>query len=266
MPIDKALYEAPATSIEIEQEGMPEIEILLDEDGGATVEVEEDKSVDFYANLAEVLDEGVLSKIAIDLSALFEADKSSRSDWEQAYAKGLELLGIRFEERTKPFRGAAAATHPLLMEAIVQFQAQATKELMPAGGPVRTEILGRETLDKFQQASRVQDFMNYQITTVMKEYTPEFDQAMFYLGYGGSVFKKVYYDEQLERMVSKLVLADDVFIPYYGSSVMSQCPRITHRIAMDSNDYRKRVVAGEYLDILVEGELYPPSVSFLRQM
>ena len=264
MPIDKALYEAPATSIEIEQEGMPEIEILLDEDGGATVEVEEDKSVDFYANLAEVLDEGVLSKIAIDLSALFEADKSSRSDWEQAYAKGLELLGIRFEERTKPFRGAAAATHPLLMEAIVQFQAQATKELMPAGGPVRTEILGRETLDKFQQASRVQDFMNYQITTVMKEYTPEFDQAMFYLGYGGSVFKKVYYDEQLERMVSKLVLADDVFIPYYGSSVMSQCPRITHRIAMDSNDYRKRVVAGEYLDILVEGELYPSDASQIR--
>ncbi|MFZ9408925.1 MAG: hypothetical protein ACO25R_01940, partial [Burkholderiaceae bacterium] len=228
MPIDKALYEAPATSIEIEQENMPEIEIVLDEDGGATVEIgdDEDSEVDFYANLAEVVDDETLSKIAIDLSAFFEADKSSRSDWEQTYAKGLELLGMNFQERTKPFRGAAAATHPLLMEAVVQFQAQATKELMPAGGPVRTEILGKETLDKFQQAGRVQDFMNYQITTVMKEYTPEFDQAMFYLGYGGSVFKKVYYDEQLERMVSKLVLADDVFIPYYGSSVMSQCPRI----------------------------------------
>ena len=266
MPIDKALYEAPATSIEIDQENMPEIEIVLDEDGGATVEIgeEEDSEVDFYANLAEVVDDDTLSKIAIDLSAFFEADKSSRSDWEQTYAKGLELLGMRFEERTKPFRGAAAATHPLLMEAVVQFQAQATKELMPAGGPVRTEILGKETLDKFQQAGRVQDFMNYQITTVMKEYTPEFDQAMFYLGYGGSVFKKVYYDEQLGRMVSKLVLADDVFIPYYGSSVMSQCPRITHRIAMDSNEYRKRVVAGEYLDVVIEGELYPSDASQIR--
>jgi hypothetical protein len=266
MPIDKALYEAPATSIEIDQENMPEIEIVLDEDGGATIEIgeEEDSEVDFYANLAEVVDDDTLSKIAIDLSAFFEADKSSRSDWEQTYAKGLELLGMRFEERTKPFRGAAAATHPLLMEAVVQFQAQATKELMPAGGPVRTEILGKETLDKFQQAGRVQDFMNYQITTVMKEYTPEFDQAMFYLGYGGSVFKKVYFDAQLDRMVSKLVLADDVFIPYYGSSVMSQCPRITHRIAMDSNEYRKRVVAGEYLDVIVESELYPSDASQIR--
>jgi len=266
MPIDKALYEAPATSIEIEQEDMPDIEIVLDADGGATVEIgeEEDSEVDFYANLAEVVDDDTLSKIAIDLSAFFEADKSSRSDWEQTYAKGLELLGMNFQERTKPFRGAAAATHPLLMEAVVQFQAQATKELMPAGGPVRTEILGKETLDKFQQAGRVQDFMNYQITTVMKEYTPEFDQAMFYLGYGGSVFKKVYYDEQLGRMVSKLVLADDVFIPYYGSSVMSQCPRITHRIAMDSNEYRKRVVAGEYLDVVIEGELYPSDASQIR--
>ncbi len=266
MPIDKALYEAPKTSIEIDTEDMPEIEIILDEDGGATIEIGEDSNddVDFYDNLAQVLDTDALSKIAIDLSALFEADKSSRSDWEQTYAKGLELLGMRFEERTKPFRGAAAATHPLLMEAVVQFQAQATKELMPAGGPVRTEILGKETLDKFQQAGRVQDFMNYQITTVMKEYTPEFDQAMFYLGYGGSVFKKVYFDEQLDRMVSRLVLADDVFIPYYGSSVMSQCPRITHRIAMDSNEYRKRVVAGEYLDVMVESELYPADASQIR--
>jgi hypothetical protein len=205
-----------------------------------------------------------LSKISIDLCALFEADKSGRSDWEQMYAKGLDLLGLKMEERTKPFRGASGTTHPLLTEAIVQFQAQATKELMPAGGPVRTEILGKETLDKFQQAARVQDFMNYQITTVMKEYTPEFDQAMFYLGYGGSVFKKVYYDEQLQRMVSKLVLADDLFIPYHGSSVMSQCSRITHRIAMDSNEYRKRVVSQEYSDLLVEPESSPSSANQIQ--
>jgi hypothetical protein len=173
-------------------------------------------------------------------------------------------LGLKIEERTKPFRGAAGAVHPMLTEAIVQFQSQAFKELMPAGGPVRTQILGKETLEKAQQASRVQDFMNYQITTVMKEYTPEFDQLLFYTGYGGSTFKKVYYDDQSGRMVSKLVLPDDLFIPYYGSSVMSECPRITHRIAMDSNDFRKRVVAGEYLDLDTEPQETPADASQIR--
>jgi hypothetical protein len=199
--------------------------------------------------LAEVLDPSELAHVGNNLLQLFDADKASRADWEQMYAKGLDLLGLKIEDRTKPFRGAAGVVHPMLTEAIVQFQSQAMKELMPAGGPVRTQIVGKETLDKAQQAARVQDFMNYQITTVMEEYTPEMDQALFYLGYGGSVFKKVYYDEQLGRMVSKLCLADDVYIPYSGSSVMSQCPRITHRIAMDANEYRKRVVAGEYLDL-----------------
>ena len=259
MPIDKALYEAPTTLIEVGASDAPEIEIIIDDDGGATIEIDEGEGeeVDFYANLAEVLDDETLSEISIDLSALFEADQSSRQDWEMTYAKGLELLGLKFEERSKPFRGASGVTHPLLTEAIVQFQAQALKELMPAGGPVRTQVLGKETIDKMQQASRVQDFMNYQITTVMDEYTPEFDQLLFYTGYGGSTFKKVYYDEQLGRMVSKLVLADDLFIPYYGSSVMSQCPRITHRIPMDGNEYRKRVVAGEYLDLQLEEEMAP---------
>jgi hypothetical protein len=261
MPIDKALYEAPQTSIEIDDG--EDIEIVIDEEG-ATVEIEEEDSVDFYDNLAPVLEEDVLQRVALDLSALFEADKSSRQDWEMTYAKGLELLGLRLDERTKPFRGAAGATHPLLTEAIVQFQAQALKELMPAGGPVRTQVLGKETIDKMQQASRVQDFMNYQITTVMKEYTPEFDQLLFYTGYGGSAFKKVYYDFQLGRMVSKLVLADDLFIPYYGSSVMSQCPRITHRIPMDSNEFRKRVVAGEYLDVQVDPEQAPADANRIQ--
>jgi hypothetical protein len=180
------------------------------------------------------------------------------------YSKGLELLGLKIEERTKPFRGAAGAVHPMLTEAIVQFQSQAMKELMPAGGPVRTQIVGKETLDKSQQAARVQDFMNYQITSVMKEYTPEFDQLLFYTGYGGSAFKKIYYDEQLERMVSKLCLPDDVYIPYWGSSVMSECPRITHRIAMDSNAFRKRVVSGEYLDTLVSPNTSPGDASQIR--
>ena len=270
MPIDKAVNQAPEAGIVVIAEGAaeesPDIEIVLDEEGGATIEIGEDdaKEVDFYANLAEVIEPEALAMIALDVSAMFEADKGSRSDWEQMYAKGLDLLGLRMEERTKPFRGAAGATHPMLQEAIIQFQAQAFRELMPAGGPVRTQILGKETVDKFQQAARVQDFMNYQITTVMEEYTPEFDQLLYYTGYGGSTFKKVYYDAQQGRMVSRLCLADDVYIPYNGSSVVSQCPRLTHRIAMDSNEYRKRVLAGEYLDIQVDLEPTPADPSQIQ--
>jgi len=264
MPIDKALNQAPVLDAVV---GLPEpqmdIEVIIEDDGGATVEIGADKAseVDFYDNLVDVIDPDDLGRIALEVSAAFEADKGSRSDWENMYAKGLELLGLKMEERTKPFRGAAGVAHPMLTEAIVQFQAQAFKELMPAGGPVRTQIVGKETVDKYQQASRVQDFMNYQITTVMEEYTPEFDQLLFYSGYGGSTFKKVYYDYQLGRMVSKLCLADDVYIPYNGSSVMSQCSRITHRIAMDANDFRKRVVAGEYRDIPVQTSAAPADPS-----
>ena len=269
MPIDKAINQAPDASILViaeEEAPMPDVEIVLDADGSAVIEIgeQEAKEVDFYANLAEVVDPDELGRIALDVSAMFEADKGSRSDWEQMYAKGLDLLGLRMEERTKPFRGAAGTTHPMLQEAIIQFQAQAFKELMPAGGPVRTQILGKETVDKFQQASRVQDFMNYQITTVMEEYTPEFDQLLYYTGYGGSTFKKVYYDMQLGRMVSKLCLADDVYIPYNGSSVVSQCSRLTHRIAMDSNEFRKRVLIGEYLDIAVDLEPTPSDPSQIQ--
>ena len=268
MPIDKAINQAPQLDIILsEAEETPDIEIVLEEDGSAVINMTEDDAdeIDFYANLAEVIDEDDLSDIAMDVGAMFEADKSSRSDWEQMYSKGMDLLGLKLEERTKPFRGASGATHPMLTEAIVQFQAQAFKELMPAGGPVRTQVVGRETVEKTQQAARVQDFMNYQITSVMEEYTPEFDQLLFYTGYGGSAFKKVYYDHQIGRMVSKLCLADDVYIPYNGSSVMSQCPRITHRIAMDSNEFRKRIVAGEYLDVDVESQTMLPDSSQIQE-
>ena len=267
MPIDKAINQAPQLDIILsEAEETPDIEIVLEEDGSAVINMTEDDAdeIDFYANLAEVIDEDDLSSIAMDVGAMFEADKSSRSDWEQMYSKGMDLLGLKLEERTKPFRGASGATHPMLTEAIVQFQAQAFKELMPAGGPVRTQVVGRETVEKTQQAARVQDFMNYQITSVMEEYTPEFDQLLFYTGYGGSAFKKVYYDHQIGRMVSKLCLADDVYIPYNGSSVMSQCPRITHRIAMDSNEFRKRIVAGEYLDVDVESQTMLPDTTQIQ--
>tara|TARA_R110000868_G_scaffold354563_1_gene615862 strand:+ start:1250 stop:3607 length:2358 start_codon:yes stop_codon:yes gene_type:complete len=253
MAIDKVVNFAPTTDMMDMEDDAPDIEIILEDDGSAVVEIGDDgPDIDFYGNLAEVVDEDKLGEITIELQALFDADKTSRGEWETMYAKGLQLLGLKIEERTKPFRGASGVVHPMLTEAIVQFQAQAFKELMPAGGPVRTQTLGTETVDTIQQACRVQDFMNYQITTVMKEYTPEFDQLLFYTGYGGSCFKKVYYDEQLGRMVSRLVLPDDLYIPYNGSSVMSECQRITHRVHMDSNEFRKRVFSGEYLDEQVD--------------
>jgi hypothetical protein len=267
MAIDKSVNQAPKLSVVVDtkKEAIPDIEVVIEEDGGAVIEIgEQENEVDFHANLADVIEQSELRRIALDLFAMYEADKSSRQDWEQMYSDGLDLLGLKMEERTKPFRGSASAVHPMLTEAIVQFQSQAFKELMPAGGPVRTQILGKETIDKAQQAARVQDFMNYQLTSVMEEYTPETDQALFYLGYGGSVFKKVYFDEQLDRMVSKLVLADDLYIPYTGSSVMSQCNRITHRIAMNSNEFKKRVLANEYVDYNIQDDEYDPNYSEIQ--
>ena len=245
------LPEGAALSVELETDAqMPDIEVEIDDEGGATVEIgeKEDDKVPFDSNLAEVIDPSVLQTMSGDLMSLFDADKSSRKEWEEQYGKGLKLLGFTFEERTKPFKGACGVSHPLLTESIVQFQSTALKELMPAEGPVRTQVLGKETREKLAQAERVRNFMNYQITTVMEEYTPDFDQMLFYVGYGGSAFKKIYYDENKGRMVSQLVLPDDLYIPYNGSSVMSECSRITHRVYMSTNDYQKAVVRGQYLD------------------
>ena len=202
---------------------------------------DEHEEVPFDTNLAEVVDPSELGPISSELMAFLDADKASRGDWEKQYSKGLELLGFSYEERTKPFKGACGTAHPMLTEAIVQFQAQAFKELMPPEGPVKTQVLGKETREKLAKAERIKEFMNYELTTDMADYTPEFDQLLFYCGYGGSAFKKVYEDPQTSKMVSKLVLPDDLFIPYNGSSIMSKCPRITHRIPMDANEYRKIV-------------------------
>jgi len=258
MPIEKN-NNLPSGNMDVEiedviTEDLPDIEIVFDEEGGVDITMGEgdDEEVPFDANLADVLDPGVLAQISSELMPLFEADQGSRKDWEEQYGKGLKLLGFTFDERTRPFKGAAAATHPLLTEAIVQFQSQALKELMPADGPVRTQVLGKETREKLMQADRVRDFMNYQITSVMEEYTPDFDQLLFYTGYGGSAFKKVYYDEDKGRMVSKLILPDNLYIPYNGSSVMSECARITHVVPMSVNDYRKAVLRGQYLDTAEE--------------
>jgi len=250
MPVEREKGLPSGISVDIEMEDGPEIEIELDEEGGATVKIDEEADdVEFDANLAEVLPDDVLSAISDDLMLLFEADQASRQDWDEMYAKGLELLGFSMEERTKPFKGACGVQHPLLAEAIVQFQSQALKELMPAGGPVRTQVLGKETRERLMQAARVKDFMNYQITIKMPEYTPDVDQMLFHVGYGGSAFKKVYYDYDKGRMVSKMIPADNLYIPYFGSSVMTECERITYRVPMSMNSYRKAVVRGQYLDL-----------------
>jgi len=254
MPIEKnvTIDDLPEgdVAIEMEDELPSDIDIEFDAETGAVVINigAEDDDVAYDSNLAEVIEPDVLQLISSDLMSLFDADKSSRKEWEEQYSKGMKMLGFTFEERTKPFKGACGVQHPLLTESIVQFQAQALKELMPAGGPVRTQVLGKETREKLMQADRVRDFMNYQITTVMEEYTPDFDQLLFYVGFGGSAFKKVYYDEAKGRMVSALVLPDNLYIPYTGSSVMSECQRITHRVPMSTNDYRKAVIRGQYLD------------------
>jgi hypothetical protein len=259
MPIEKRItgedYPEGGVDVEVSAQEMleelPEIEIEFDtKTGDVVVNIgdQEDADVPFNANLAEVVDTDVLTFISSDLMLLFEADRSSRKDWEDQYSKGMKLLGFSMEERTKPFKGASGVSHPLLTESIVQFQATALKELMPSDGPVRTRVLGKETREKIMQAQRVRDFMNYQITSVMEEYTPEFDQLLFYTGYGGSTFKKVYYDENKGRMVSALVLPDDLYIPYQGSSVMSECERIIHRVSMTANEYKKAVARGQYLD------------------
>ena len=238
-------------------EGMAEgmdIEITPEEDGGMTVDFDPQdqrgESDDFYMNLAEEMPERELGRIAGELMSEFDSNKASRQEWEDAYANGLELLGFNYEERTQPFRGASGVTHPLLAEAATQFQAQAFNELLPASGPVRTTIVGSETRDKQQQSQRVRQFMNYYITNVMEEYTPELDQMLFYLPLAGSTFKKVYYDETLNRAVSKFIPAEHLVVPYETSD-LETCPNITQSIRMSLNDLRKKQVAGFYLDIPV---------------
>ena len=238
-----------ATRIDIEG-----VEIIQEDDGGATLDFDpfknRDREDDFYDNLAEFLPESVLGSVSNELMDQYSANRASRQDWEDAYSKGLELLGFNYEERTEPFRGATGVTHPLLAEAAVQFQAQAFNELLPANGPVRTTVLGSQTTEKVDQASRVQDFMNYYITNVMEEYTPEFDQMLFYLPLAGSTFKKVYFDDALGRPVCKFIPAEHLVVPY-ESNDLETCSNITHVVRMSLNDLRKQQVSGFYRDIKV---------------
>ena len=226
--------------------------VEITEDGGAIVGEQEQIVEDTHdANLAELIDETELSNIASELTGFYEDDLSSRSEWESAYKKGLDLLGLKYDERSQPFQGASGVTHPLLSESVTQFQAQAYKELLPAGGPVRTQVMGEVTKEKEDQAQRVQEFMNYQIMHVMEEFDPDLDQMLFYLPLSGSTFKKIYYDASLGRAVSKFVPSDDLVVPYNAVNI-EQAERVTHVIKKSENEIRKLQVTGFYRDVEIQ--------------
>jgi len=230
-----------------------EVEIVEEDDGGVLVDFDPSEDVedmDFDSNLAEGMSDGELGAIGSELLGEFDSNKASRQEWEDAYTEGLELLGFNYEERTEPFRGASGVTHPLLAEAATQFQAQAFNELLPSSGPVRTAVMGDETRAKQDQASRVRNFMNYYITNVMEDYTPDMDQMLFYLPLAGSTFKKVYYDDVMGRAVSKFVPAEHLVVPYETSD-LDTCSSIAHVLRMNLNDLRKQQLAGIYRDIPV---------------
>jgi hypothetical protein len=270
--IDKSLpneirteLEVPGAGEEVQvQEEVTEkgpVEVTPEEDGGATINFDPSAvnvpgTESHFDNLADILPEDVLDPLGSVLKENYMDYKMSRKDWEQSYMEGLDLLGFKYENRTEPFQGASGATHPVLAEAVTQFQAMAYKELLPSDGPVRTQIVGAITPQKEQQAQRVKDFMNYQIMDQMQEYEPEFDQMLFHLPLAGSSFKKVYYDDLLGRAVSKFVPADDLIVPYTATS-LDDAESVIHTIKISENDLRKQQVTGFYSDI----ELSPPAVT-----
>ena len=268
--IDKGL---PNTRTEIEipseeelqevsvQEETPEkgpIEVIPEEDGGATIDFEPGSinipgTENHFDNLADILPDDVLEPVGNDMVQNYMDYKASRKDWEQSYTSGLDLLGFKYENRTEPFQGASGATHPVLAEAVTQFQAQAYKELLPSDGPVRTQIVGVSSPAVELQAGRVKDFMNYLIMDQMKEYEEEFDSMLFHLPLAGSTFKKVYYDVPLGRVVSKFVPADELIVPYTATSI-EDAEAVIHVVKMSENELRKQQVSGFYRDV----ELSPP--------
>ena len=270
MAIDKPAFAAPRKTVQIpgqqaqqqaqmemlvQQQNQQPIEVTPTEDGGAEINFDPAamnmQSGQFGDNIADLLDDNTLHKISSDLLKTYEDCKSSRQEWEDTYTKGMDLLGFKYEDRTQPFRGASGATHPVLAEAVKQFQALAYKELLPADGPVRTQIIGMVNVEKEEQAKRVKDFMNYQIMVEMKEYEPEFDQLLFNLPLSGSSFKKIYYDQLLQRCVSRFVPAEDLYVPYNSTS-LEDTETIVHKIRMSGNDLLKQQLTGFYSDVAVE--------------
>tara|TARA_R110000868_G_scaffold144054_1_gene362798 strand:+ start:673 stop:3162 length:2490 start_codon:yes stop_codon:yes gene_type:complete len=232
----------------------------LDEDGGATISFGPDvpEEQGHASNLADSMDEGDLAEIADDLLEAYEGDNESRADWSATYAEGLGLLGLKNEDRTEPFPGSSGVTHPLLAESVTQFQAQSYKELFPAGGPVKTQVMGATNPQVEAQSARVKEFMNYQISHVMEEYEPELDQMLFHLPLSGSAFRKIYFDDKLARPVSKFVSSEDLVVPYDATDLMT-CLRITHVIKMSANDVRKYQASGFYRDIDLADPAEPES-------
>ena len=263
LPNTRTEIKVPGEEVEIKEEIKEQlpVEVTPEEDGGATINFEPGAinipgTESHFDNLADILPSDVLNPLGNEMKTNYMDYKMSRKDWEKSYTDGLDLLGFKYENRTEPFQGASGATHPVLAEAVTQFQATAYKELLPSDGPVRTQIMGNPTPAKEQQAKRVKDFMNYQIMDQMKEYEPEFDSMLFHLPLAGSTFKKVYYDSMLGRAVSKFVPADDLIVPYTANS-LDEAESIIHIIKISENDLRKQQVAGFYADV----ELNPPGIT-----
>ena len=267
--IDKSLPNELRTEVEIpaEEEVVEEevveqgpVEVIPEEDGGVTLDFEPGAinvpgTENHFDNLADILPEDILEPIGNEMVDNYMEYKSSRKDWEQSYIQGLDLLGFKYENRTEPFQGASGATHPVLAEAVTQFQAQAYKELLPAEGPVRTDVIGVDSPPVQQQSQRVKDYMNYLLMDQMEEYEPEFDQMLFHLPLAGSTFKKVYYDQLLGRAVSKFIPAEDLIVPYTATS-LDEAESIIHSLKISENDLRKSQVSGFYSDV----ELGPPGI------
>ena len=248
MSIEKSLYQAPVGLDSLTDDP---IEIIIEDEELDIIEEEEDE---FDENLAELVSEGALAELAGNLMGDFEEDITSRKDWIQTYVDGLELLGMKIEERAEPWEGACGVYHPLLSEALVKFQAETIMETFPAAGPVKTLIIGKETPEKKAAAHRVQEDMNYQLTDVMTEYRPEHERMIWGLGLSGNAFKKVYFDPSLNRQVSMFIPAEDIVVPY-GASSLEQSPRVTHVMRKTENEVKRLQYAGFYRDV----ELSEPS-------
>ena len=255
--VDGSIEAVPGMEVDVAQPENFEggAQIIDDGAGGAIIQAlmegETEVVTEQYnhnANLAEILDDSILGEISSDLRARYEEDQDSRSEWEDGYSKGLDLLGVKYEERNNPFAGATGVTHPLIAESVTQFQAQAYKELLPSGGPVRTDIIGMKSPEVEAQANRVKDYMNYMVTEVMEEFDPDTDQMLFYLPISGSTFKKVYFDETKQRPVSRFVPAEDLVVPYTATD-LATATRVTHILRMDENQVRKLQVANVYRDV-----------------
>ena len=260
---DIVIDQYASSPIDISVEGQPQDNIEMLQDGSAIVGPQTlNMQATFDSNLSEFVDEDDLEKMSSDLIADYETDKETRKDWEQGYTQGLDLLGFKYEERSQPFQGASGVTHPMLAESVTQFQAQAYKELLPAGGPVKCDIVGAVNPQVEEQSKRVRDYMNYQITSVMEEYDPDMDQMLFFLALAGSSFKKVYYDANLGRAVAKFIPVEDLVVPYHSTD-LETAPRITHVLKQNKNEVRKSQVNGFYRDVDLESTI--PNESAIQE-